>query len=103
MESANETWLKALGELQTQVSRANFNTWLRNSHGVSLQNGVFVVGTPSAFVAEWLTKRLHTLVKKTLTHVIGAETDVEFVTTHALPPSSELHQSDHARTLRCRG
>ena len=40
---------------------------------------MFLVGTPSAFVAEWLTKRLHSLVKKTLTHVLGAETDVEFV------------------------
>jgi len=97
LELANETWLKALGELQTQVSRANFNTWLRNSHGVSLQNGVFVVGTPSAFVAEWLTKRLHTLVKKTLTHVIGAETDVEFVVRGKATPSRRQQlQSAHA-------
>ncbi|MBN1856039.1 MAG: chromosomal replication initiator protein DnaA [Dehalococcoidia bacterium] len=87
MESANETWVKALGELQTQVSRANFNTWLKNSHGVSFQNGVFVVGTPSAFVAEWLTKRLHSLVKKTLTHVLDTETEVEFVVRGKTTPS----------------
>jgi len=79
LESTREIWQKALGELQTQVSRANYNTWLRDSHGVSYENGVFVVGTPSAFVAEWLTKRLHSLVRKTLTHVTGAETDVQFV------------------------
>ena len=79
MESTHDIWQKALGELQTQVSRANYNTWLRNSHGVSYENGVFVVGTPSAFVAEWLTRRLHSLVRKTLTHVTGSETDVKFV------------------------
>jgi len=79
LESTREIWQKALGELQTQVSRANYNTWLRDSHGVSYENGVFVVGTPSAFVAEWLTKRLHSLVRKTLTHVTGTETDVQFV------------------------
>ncbi len=86
MESAHETWQKALGELQTQVSRANYNTWLRNSHGVSYDNGVFVVGTPSAFVAEWLTKRLRSLVKKTLTHVVGYDIEVEFIVRDKLLP-----------------
>ncbi len=86
MESTHEIWLKALGELQTQISRANYNTWLRNSHGVSHNDGVFVVGTPSAFVAEWLTKRLHSLVRKTITHVIGCETDVQFVVHDNAPP-----------------
>lgn len=78
MESAHIIWQKALGELQTQVSRANYNTWLRNSQGISFEDGVFVVGTPSAFVAEWLTKRLQSLVKKTLANVTGTETQVEF-------------------------
>ncbi len=79
LESAREIWQKALGELQTQVSRANFTTWLGNSHGVSFENGTFIVGTPSAFVAEWLARRLHSLVRKTLTHVVGVDTDVQFV------------------------
>ncbi len=85
MESAQEIWQKALGELQTQVSRANYNTWLRNSFGASYGNGVFVVGTPSAFVAEWLTKRLHSLVRKTLSSVLGSETDVEFIVQDKAP------------------
>ena len=82
--SAFEIWQKALGELQAQVTRANFNTWLRNSHGVSVEDGVFVVGTSNAFVAEWLTKRLHSLVRKTVTHVAGQELDVRFQV-HDLP------------------
>ncbi len=86
MESAHEIWQKALGELQTQVSRANFNTWLSNSYGVSFENGTFIVGTPSAFVAEWLTKRLHPLVRKTLTHVAGLDADVQFIVHDAVKP-----------------
>ncbi len=78
MESAHDIWQKTLGELQTQVSRANFNTWLRNSQGISFDDGVFVVGTPSAFVAEWLTRRLHSLTRKTLSHVTGTDTQIEF-------------------------
>ena len=95
MESTREIWQKALGELQTQISRANYNTWLRDSHGVSYDNGLFVVGTPSAFVAEWLTKRLHSLVRKTLTSVTGSETDVQFVV-HDLTPAHHRPQLSSA-------
>ena len=95
MESTREIWQKALGELQTQISRANYNTWLRDSHGVSYDNGLFVVGTPSAFVAEWLTKRLHSLVRKTLTSVTGSETDVQFVV-HDLTPAHRRPQLSSA-------
>ena len=89
MESTREIWQKALGELQTQVSRANFNTWLRDSHGVSYEAGLFTVATPSAFVAEWLTKRLHSLVRKTLTGVIGSETDIRFVVRESAVPQRQ--------------
>jgi len=38
-----------------------------------------VIGAPNAFVAEWLTKRLRSLVKKTLTQIIGRDVDVQFI------------------------
>ena len=82
MESAKEIWERALGELQLQVSRANYTAWLKNSYGVGFQENVFVVGAPNAFVTEWLTKRLHSLVKKTLTQIIGRDIDVQFIVHH---------------------
>lgn len=78
MESARDIWQRVLGELQVQVSKANYATWLRNSRGVSCQEHTFIVGVPSAFVAEWLTTRLHSLIRKTLTQVLGRDTDVQF-------------------------
>jgi len=93
VESAHDIWLKALGELQTQVSRANYNTWLRSTHGVSYEGGLFTIGTPSAFVAEWLTRRLCSLVKKTLTHVVGQDTEVEFVVRDRARPQRQAQLS----------
>jgi len=79
LESAREIWERALGELQLQVSRANYTTWLKNSYGVTSQENIFVVGVPNTFVAEWLTKRLRSLVRGTLTQIIGKETEVQFI------------------------
>jgi len=81
LESAREVWERALGELQIQVSKPNYDTWLRNSQGISCQNDIFVVGVHNAFAAEWLTKRLYPLVRKTLTDIIGKEIDLQFVVT----------------------
>ncbi len=79
MESAKEIWKRALGELQIQVSKANYVTWLSNSRGISYHDNILVVSVPNTFVAEWLSNRLHSLVKKTLANIIEGDVAVQFV------------------------
>jgi chromosomal replication initiator protein len=78
LESASEIWQTALGKLQIQVSKANYTTWLSDSRGLNCHDDVFVVGVPNVFVAEWLSKRLSPLVRKTLVDIIGKDIDVRF-------------------------
>ncbi|MDY7018970.1 MAG: chromosomal replication initiator protein DnaA [Chloroflexota bacterium] len=79
MYSARDVWERALGELQLQVNKANFNTWLSSSQGISYQDNVFIVGVPNIFIAEWLSKRLHSLIKKTLTNILGKDIELEII------------------------
>jgi chromosomal replication initiator protein len=78
LESAKEIWQSALGKLQIQVSKANYTTWLRDSQGLNCRDDVFAVGVPNVFVAEWLSKRLYPLVRKTLVDITGKDVDVRF-------------------------
>jgi chromosomal replication initiator protein len=78
LESAKEIWKKALDKLQIQVSKANYTTWLSNSQGLSCQDNSFVVSVPNVFVAEWLSKRLYPLIRKTLVDIMGKDIDVQF-------------------------
>ena len=78
LESTKEIWQTALGRLQIQVSKANYTTWLSDSQGVGWQDNVFIVGVPNVFVAEWLSKRLYPLVRKTLVDITGKDLDVRF-------------------------
>ena len=78
LESAKEIWQSALGKLQIQVSKANYTTWLSDSQGLSCRDSIFVVGVPNVFVAEWLSKRLYPLVRKTLVDIMGKDVDVRF-------------------------
>ena len=88
MQSAKEIWKRALGELQIQISKANYTTWLSNSQGLSCQDNIFVVSVPNIFVAEWLSKRLYPLVRKTLVDIMGKDVDVQFMVDNCEQPSA---------------
>src|SRR3990170_13411 len=56
--TATRVWDTALGQLQLQVTRPNFDTWLKDTVGLRTENGSFIIGTPSDFVSEWLSAKM---------------------------------------------
>ncbi len=76
--SAQEIWEAALGELQIQVSKSNYRTWLAKTVGLSHLNHQFVVGVPNTFVAEYLNKNQRSLIEKTLIGITLQDTNVLF-------------------------
>ena len=76
--SAQDLWELALAELQVQVTRPNYETWLKDTVGLRFDNGFFVVGAPNDFATEWLSTKLRPLIAKTLTGIIGHPVDVTF-------------------------
>lgn len=76
--SANKIWEAALRELQLQLTKTNYDTWLTDTVGLSYQGDQFVVGVPSPFAIEWLDKRLHSLIKKTLIRITGDDLNLRF-------------------------
>ena len=54
--TAQEIWDTALGELQLQVSKANYRTWLEKTKGLSYQDNQLILSVPNTFVAEYLDK-----------------------------------------------
>ena len=75
---ADKIWQAALGELQLQVNKANFNTWLKDTKGIDYSNGVFTVAVPSTFIAEWLKSRLYSIVSRILCSITGQNVEVQF-------------------------
>ena len=78
MKSAQSIWEAALGELQLQVNKPNYDTWLKDTTGISYKEGVFVIGVPNVFIAEWLRSRLHSLIKRTLTSITSQSVEIQF-------------------------
>ncbi len=78
IRTAQEIWDAALGELQLQVSRANFRTWLEKTKGLSYQDNHLILGVPNTFVSEYLDKNLRSLIEKTLIGITQSDVRVTF-------------------------
>jgi len=61
---APEIWEAALGQLQLEVSKPNFSTWLSKTVGMECRDNRFVVGVPNTFIAEYLEKNQRSLIEK---------------------------------------
>jgi len=93
--SAQDIWKAALGELQVQVSKSNYRTWLERTIGLSHINGQFVVGVPSAFVAEYLDKNQCSLIEKTLIGLTHQDVKVAFhVNNHQNSPGNHSSRTE---------
>ena len=75
---ARRIWEAALGQLQLQVTRPSYDTWLRETVGLSLQADRLVIGTPSTFAAEWLEQRMYQLIRKTVQDIARQPVEVQF-------------------------
>jgi len=91
--SPQAVWETALGQLELQVTRSNYDTWLRGTLGLRFDDGVFVVGAASDFATEWLRSRLRPLIAKTLAGIVGFQVSVTFEVLGASTPGHTLPSS----------
>lgn len=73
-----ELWDNTLVNIELSISQANFKTWFRDTHIVSIEDGVVALGVPSAFVRDWLSDKFAGLILKTLRNLNTHVRSVEF-------------------------
>src|SRR3989338_3643588 len=53
----DELWNQTLGEMEVQLSRANFVTWLKSSRLIEKKDGTLFVSLPNNFAKEWVENK----------------------------------------------
>jgi chromosomal replication initiator protein len=75
---AKQVWRAALGELQVSLSPANYETWLKDTALVAVDENRFRVAVPNGFAKDWLETRYRSLISQTLARVVGYSVNVDF-------------------------
>ncbi len=73
-----QLWENTLTAIELSISKANFNTWFKDTHIVRYDEGTVYVGVPNQFAKEWLKERFHSLILKTLRSFAESVRAVEY-------------------------
>lgn len=75
----DEAWASLLSQLQKEMPRASFDTWVRDTKVVSLEGGAMTIATRNAYARDWLESRLGSKVQRMLIDMFNQSITVEFV------------------------
>ena len=95
---AEQAWQAALGQLQVDMPRASFDTWVRNAEVVSYEDQVFIIGVTNAYARDWLESRLTSKINRLLCGIMNKTVITKFIVWQSEPeqPIEELHDQEDA-------
>lgn len=77
--NTRQIWQAALGDLQLQLPRTEFDTWIKETMLVDLEDNQAIVGTPNIFAREKLEGRYVAPIRDTLNTILGYPVQVQVV------------------------
>ena len=88
--NTKDAWSAVLGEIETQISRPNFLTWLKQSELLKTdsKSGVATVSLPNNFAREWVKNRYHKLILGSLRNLDGSIKKINYVVVSSSQPVS---------------
>ncbi len=94
-----DIWHAALGELQLQMTKATFDTWVRPTRALSYENGAMTVGVHSSYAKEWLENRLDATIRRTVAGILGQSTEVHYVIDRSPRTQTDLPEIESAAVI----
>lgn len=64
-----QLWQAVLGEIELNLSKANFTTWFKNTFVSSFEEDKIIVGVPNTFTKAWLEKKYYKEILSALKNV----------------------------------
>ena len=75
---AEQAWQAAVGQLQMEMPKAAFDTWVRDAELIAYEDGEFMIGVGNAYARDWLESRLTSTLTRILTGIMNRSCAVRF-------------------------
>ncbi len=76
--NAQQAWQATLGQLQMDMPKAAFDTWVRDARLVSCEDQICTIGVTNAYARDWLADRLSSTVQRILSGILDKDVEVHF-------------------------
>jgi chromosomal replication initiator protein len=95
-ENNHELWDICLKEIELDISKANFNTWFKNTAILKEEDGIIYIAVPNEFVKEWLGKKFHKNILKALVNNFNKTKSIEYIVTRIVDiPQKEVIKKEN--------
>ncbi|MCB9808882.1 chromosomal replication initiator protein DnaA [Candidatus Nomurabacteria bacterium] len=91
MSEYYHVWQNVLVGIESEVSRANFNTWFKDTCIEKVDRGTVTIGVPSDFIREWLSDHYQKTIIKALRTTLPDVRTVEYVISKSKPTAPASH------------
>lgn len=88
--NASQAWQAAIGQLQVEMPKGTFDTWVRDAEMLAYEDGSFVIGVNNAYARDWLESRLKSTATRMLTGMMNRTVEVRFVVWQPSQPAESL-------------
>ncbi|AKM83947.1 TPA: chromosomal replication initiator protein DnaA [Candidatus Campbellbacteria bacterium] len=79
LEDNKKIWEKVLSDVEMSVSKANFNTWFKDTDIIKYENGTIYLSVPNEFVKNWLSEKYHKFILKSLRGIQENIRNVDYI------------------------
>ncbi len=90
----DQAWQGALGQLQREMPRTSFDTWVRDTCLVNYDDGQFSIGVRNAYTRDWLESRLTSTATRLLMGIMNREVSISFVVDDHLKADDDDQDDD---------
>lgn len=77
--ATRQLWETCLTEIESQITKANFTTWFKQTSITKEEAGVIYIAVPNEFVREWMITKYQKLILKTIVDHVDHIRAVEFI------------------------
>ncbi|HLF88848.1 MAG TPA: chromosomal replication initiator protein DnaA [Anaerolineales bacterium] len=79
--NAEQAWQATVGQLQMEMPKATFDTWVRDARFLRENSGKFTIGLQNAYARDWVESRLTSTISRILTGILNHPTQLDFIVT----------------------
>jgi chromosomal replication initiator protein len=76
---AQQAWQATLGQLQMDMPKASYDTWVKDSRFISQKDNRIIIAVNNAYARDWLDHRLKTTAERLLCGIIGCAQELVFI------------------------
>jgi chromosomal replication initiator protein len=89
----SQAWQSVVGQLQMDMPKATFDTWVRDAQFLNFESNTFTIGLKNAYARDWVENRLTSTITRTLKGIMNHTVDLQFIVSQNENSQPEISQN----------